>query len=85
MVAIKDCEGMHDEQKGESRRGCGGWNVWTWWMREGGARLVAGADLLIFGGLRICMADFGWRASFGESTEEVGKTALQTGRPALLR
>ena len=28
-------------------------------------------DLLDFGGMRICMADFGWRASFGESAEEV--------------
>jgi|SRR2546423_7542799 len=27
-------------------------------------------DLLDFGGMRICMADFGWRASFGESTEK---------------
>jgi hypothetical protein len=35
--------------------------------------VVVGANLLIFGGLRICMVDFGWRASFGESTEEVGR------------
>jgi len=38
-------------------------------------------NLLIFGGLRICMVDFGWRASFGESTEEVGETQYsETGR-----
>ena len=32
----------------------------SWWLEH---------DLLIFGGMRICMADFGWRASFGESAE----------------